>query len=143
MMVICMADKFSKEIRSKIMGSIRSKDTSPERFVRRLIFAMGYRYRLHDTRLPGTPDLVFRSRRKVIFVHGCFWHQHEGCRSGHIPATNSPFWVAKLQANRERDSEVLMKISELGWKALVLWECQLSRKNLPMLRRKIRQFLEN
>jgi DNA mismatch endonuclease (patch repair protein) len=98
-----MADVFSPEKRSAVMASIRSKDTGPQLLVRRLLHGMGYRFRLHRRDLPGTPDLVLPGRRKAIFVHGCFWHGHEGCRLATSPATRREFWEAKISANRRRD----------------------------------------
>lgn len=105
------------------MARVRSKDTTPEWVVRRLVFALGYRYRLHVRALPGCPDLVFRRRRKIIFVNGCFWHGHE-CRAGRIPATRRAFWLAKLTRNRERDRQALQQLWHDGWSALVVWECE-------------------
>lgn len=106
--------------------------------VRRLAHVLGYRYRLHDNKLPGCPDLVFRSRLKVIFVHGCFWHQHD-CKRGTRPKDNKEFWRAKLDRNRARDDEVLRCLKELGWKAMVVWECQTHDK--AALARRIVRFL--
>lgn len=107
------------------MRKVRSKDTKPEMVVRKLIFSMGYRYRLHDRKLPGTPDLVFPGRKKVIFVHGCFWHQHDGCKLARMPKSRMPFWTTKLSMNRERDDRNMAYLTELGWSVLVIWECQL------------------
>lgn len=126
--------------RSENMRRIRSKDTSPELFIRRLIFKMGYRYRLHGKNLPGKPDLVFASRKKVIFIHGCFWHQHKNCIDSHIPRTNKDYWVPKLERNRIRDSENKIKLKENGWSFLIIWECQM--KNSLGLSNKIKKFLE-
>lgn len=121
------------------MAKVRSRDTKPEMLVRRLVFHMGYRYRLHRRDLPGKPDLVFPSRRKVIFVHGCFWHGHS-CRLGdRIPKSRVEFWRAKIAGNRERDAAHLVRLAEMGWEALVVWECQL--RDAPELERQIRLFL--
>lgn len=126
--------------RSEMMSAVRSKDTKPEMLVRRLLHRSGYRYRLHRADLPGKPDLVLPSRKKVIFVNGCFWHQHEGCSFSHVPRSNVPYWAPKLQRNRERDREHLKALRAAGWKCMVLWECQLNKPNL-LLRRLIK-FLE-
>src|SRR5437764_15346089 len=100
-----MADKLSPARRSANMARIRSKDSAQEMVVRRLVFSLGYRYRLHAAKLPGKPDMVFASRRKVIFVHGCFWHQHQACREGRAPGSNTGYWTPKLQRNVRRDAE--------------------------------------
>lgn len=117
-------DRLSSDVRSKLMGRIRSKDTAPELAVRRILFAAGYRYRLHDARLPGRPDLVFSRRRKAVFVHGCFWHQHENCRDAYLPATRVEYWLPKLQRNIDRDRENRSEIAALGWTSIVVWECE-------------------
>jgi DNA mismatch endonuclease (patch repair protein) len=106
------------------MARIRSKDTGPEMRVRRLAHRLGYRFRLHSRYLPGRPDLVFAGRRKVIFVHGCFWHQHEGCPDCSRPGTRSDYWFPKLEATKARDSEALRKLQDAGWNTLVIWECE-------------------
>ena len=108
------------------MRAIRSKDTKPELVIRRLVHGMGYRYRLHRHDLPGRPDLVFPGRRKVLFVHGCFWHSHPDprCKRSHHPKTNPSYWTAKLKRNQERDRENRARLLELGWQVLVIWECE-------------------
>jgi DNA mismatch endonuclease, patch repair protein len=108
------------------MSRVRGSDTKPEMLVRRALHKLGYRYVLHDRRLPGIPDLVFPSRRKVIFVHGCFWHQHENCRHSAPPSTRLDFWLPKLAANRARDARNSRTLSESGWRVMVLWECELN-----------------
>lgn len=118
-----MADKISPERRSANMRQIRSRDMKPEVAVRRIVHAMGYRYRLHRRDLPGKPDLVFGPRRAVIFVHGCFWHQHD-CRDGHSPRSNTAYWGEKLRRNAERDAAHVAALSAMGWRVLVIWECQ-------------------
>lgn len=127
------------EHRSWTMSRVRSKDTTPEMIVRRLVHSMGYRYRLHGRRLPGKPDLVFASRRKVIFVHGCFWHQHEGCRKARVPGTRHDYWLPKLARNVERDQEHIARLHALGWEVLVVWECEI--KDRPVLQEVLRDFL--
>ncbi|NKK96522.1 DNA mismatch endonuclease Vsr [Rhizobium leguminosarum bv. viciae] len=123
------------------MRRIRSKDTAPEMAVRRLVHAMGYRYRLHGRAVPGKPDLVFAGRRKVIFVHGCFWHQHPGCPDGRLPKSNGAYWLPKLERNVQRDSRALDQLSALGWQALVIWECE--TEDMPVLGEKLKSFLDS
>ena len=127
-------------VRSRIMAAIRSTNTTPEMVVRRLTHGMGYRYRLHGARLPGRPDLVFASRRKAIFVHGCFWHQHSCRRGERTPKTNRAYWLHKLRRNVERDAQNLDKLKQLGWRALVIWECE--TKEREALGERIRAFLD-
>ena len=124
--------------RSELMAAVRSKNTKPELIVRRLVHSMGYRYRLHRADLPGKPDLVLSSKRKIIFVHGCFWHQH-GCRFSHVPKSNAAYWAPKLERNRARDIEHLVNLRALGWKCLVLWECELGKPE--RLRSRLEKFL--
>ncbi len=124
--------------RSENMRAIRGKDTKPEMAVRRLVHGLGYRFRLHSPDLPGKPDLVFSARRKAIFVNGCFWHSHD-CKSGLIPRSNQDFWLPKLRQNKARDGKNLEALAELGWKALVIWQCEL--KDRRALRPKIKRFL--
>jgi DNA mismatch endonuclease (patch repair protein) len=121
------------------MRNVRGKDTVPEKTVRSMIHRMGYRYRLHAKYLPGKPDMVFPGRKKVIFVHGCFWHLHEGCRKASLPKSNTRFWIPKLRLNRERDHNILQELKLLGWKVLVVWQCQIS--NTAVLSRRIKRFL--
>lgn len=121
-----MPDRFSKEVRSLIMQRIRSKDTLPELIVRRIAFGLGYRYVLHKKDLPGSPDLTFPRHKKVIFVHGCFWHHHK-CQKGRIPKSNVQYWQEKIQRNCARDVRSRRKLRSLGWSSLVIWECQLKR----------------
>lgn len=116
-------DRLSRERRSWLMSRVRGKDTVPEYAVRRLLHRLGYRYRLHVAALPGKPDLVFPARKKVVFVHGCFWHGHE-CRLGRRPRSNVDFWVAKAQANRTRDALDVERLHGLGWQVFIVWQCQ-------------------
>lgn len=109
------------------MGRIRGVDTGPEMAVRRAAHRLGYRFRLHRRSLPGRPDLVFPSRRAAIFVHGCFWHRHEGCRKASMPKTRVEFWQAKFARNVERDAEVQERLRAAGWRVLVVWECEIGR----------------
>ncbi len=119
-----MADPLSPERRSANMRAIGSKDTIPELAVRRAVNALGYRFRLHRRDLPGKPDLVFPRLRKIIFVHGCFWHQHPVCREGRIPASRHAYWVPKLARTVERDAEHLAGLDAMGWHVLTIWECE-------------------
>lgn len=125
--------------RSENMRRIRSKDTLPEMTVRRLVHRMGYRYRLHYNDIPGKPDLVFPSRHKVIFIHGCFWHQHSKCREGRLPKSNTQYWNAKLERNVQRDKVVIKQLEDAGWDVLVIWECESTDDQ--MLAAKLRRFL--
>jgi DNA mismatch endonuclease, patch repair protein len=123
-------DNLTPQQRSENMRRVRSKGTKPEVAVRNLVHSLGYRYRLHDKKLAGTPDLVFTSRRKIILVHGCFWHQHTaGCKSV-TPKSNTDFWAKKLQRNILRDSQNLKVLKREGWKVLTIWECQIGKNNL-------------
>lgn len=132
-----MTDRISGERRSANMRAVRAKDTKPELIVRRLAYGMGYRYILHDRSLPGTPDLVFRSRRSVIFVHGCFWHRHKGCARASEPRSHVGFWRPKLARNAARDKRQLRALKKRGWRTLVIWECETKDGHalLPRLRR--------
>lgn len=132
-------DRISAILRSENMRRITGKDTSPELVVRRILFRLGYRYRLHRSDLPGKPDIVFRGRRKLIFVHGCFWHAHS-CHKAHQPKTNKAYWSPKLKRNRERDARHLMELQAAGWDVLTIWECEL--KNLGSLERRLLRFLK-
>lgn len=123
------------------MGRVRGTDTKPEMVVRRAVHAMGYRYRLHRRDLPGRPDLVFPGRKKVLFVHGCFWHRHPDpqCPLARMPKSRLDFWQPKLEGNRGRDLRNQQKLEELGWEVMVVWECQL--RELEALKARIRRFL--
>jgi DNA mismatch endonuclease (patch repair protein) len=118
-----MADIYSKKRRSEIMAGITSRDTKPEVSVRRVLHRMGYRFRLHRKDLPGRPDIVLRKWRVVVLVHGCFWHGHDCCE-GHLPKSNAAYWAPKLEKNQRRDIENAKLLASLGWKLIVIWECQ-------------------
>lgn len=136
-----MTDTRTKEKRSEIMSKVHSKDTAPELLVRRLIFGMGYRYRLHVARLPGKPDIVMIGRRKIIDVRGCFWHGHESCKYGSLPKSRQEFWAAKITRNRQRDRDNLRSLEDSGWKVLVVWQCEL--KNVGLLKARLYEFIES
>ena len=127
-------DTLTVDQRSERMARIRSKDTKPEQAVRRALFGLGYRYRLHRKDLPGQPDIVFPGRRKVVFIHGCFWHAHEGCKVANLPKSRTEFWQAKFTRNRERDEANQVALRRLGWKVLTVWECEV-RNERKMLKR--------
>ena len=120
-----MADVHSPEIRSYNMSRIRGKDTKPEEKVRKYLFSRGFRYRKNDARLPGKPDIVLPKYKTVVFVNGCFWHKHEGCRYFVWPKNNAEFWKSKIEKNVERDLRVQKELRSLGWKVLTVWECEL------------------
>lgn len=118
-----MTDIVEPHVRSRMMSGIKGKNSKPEVLVRRLLFAAGLRFRLHRRDLPGTPDIVLPGRRIAIFVHGCFWHAHSGCRYFKLPTTRPEFWSAKLQGNAERDQKSITSLMSLGWRVLCVWEC--------------------
>ncbi|MFZ0302359.1 MAG: DNA mismatch endonuclease Vsr [Terracidiphilus sp.] len=133
-----MTDNRSTESRSALMSRIGSKDTAPELSVRKLLHALGYRFRLHRRDLPGTPDIALPSRKKVIFVNGCFWHAH-GCRIGRPPKSRQEFWLPKLQKNRAKDARNRRALRNLGWGVITVWQCQ--TKSQGRLTAKLRSFL--
>ena len=132
-----MTDVHSPEIRSKNMRAIRSKDTVPELLVRRRLHAAGLRYSLHRKNLPGTPDLVFRQYRAVVFVHGCFWHGHTGCRYFKLPQSRPGFWHKKIVKNTLNDDEAVAELRRRGWRVAIVWECALKQKNADELKKLI------
>lgn len=121
-------DIWDKKKRSEVMSKIRSKDTKPELALRKALFAKGFRYRVNDKRLPGKPDIVLPKYKTVIFLHGCFWHRHEGCKYAYTPKTNTKFWTDKIMSNKERDKINMQKLTALGWNVLVVWECEIRHK---------------
>jgi len=134
-------DPLTPELRSQRMGRVRNKNTKPELVIRRLVWSLGYRYRLHSRKLPGNPDVVFANRRKAIFIHGCFWHQHGGeCRQYRMPKSRLAFWLPKLEGNKERDIRNQQLLREMGWRFLIIWECEL--KHLDELAKAITEFLD-
>lgn len=135
-----MADTLTPEERSKRMSLIRCTGTVPEMKLRRLVHRMGFRYRLHVKELPGKPDLVFPSRRAIIFMHGCFWHRHSHCKLARLPKSKQEFWEVKLNGNKKRDLLNQEKLKLLGWRVLVVWECEMA--NTGQLQVIIRNFLQ-
>ena len=129
-----MADVLTQKQRHYNMSRIRSKNTKPEKLVRKYLFAKGFRYRKNDKRYPGKPDIVLPKYKTIIFVHGCFWHQHSGCKAARIPDTNSGFWKDKFDCNVARDQKEQEALKKAGWKVIVLWECELSNKEKRTIR---------
>lgn len=119
-----MADRLSPEARSRLMAAVKGRNTGPEMIVRRLAHSLGYRFRLHRRDLPGSPDLVFPGRRKIVFVHGCFWHRHQGCRQASTPSSRVEFWKDKFRRNVERDTAVERALRAAGWDVLIIWQCE-------------------
>jgi DNA mismatch endonuclease (patch repair protein) len=134
--VTAVADIFTARKRSEVMARVRSRDTRPELAVRRVLSVGGYRYRLHRADLPGRPDIVIPRLRLAIFVHGCFWHHHRGCRKATFPRTNAAFWAEKITANALRDRRSRRKLSAMDWRVLVIWECQ--TRDVERLSRRLR-----
>ena len=125
-----MADVHTPEQRSYNMSQIRNKNTKPEELVRKYLFSQGFRYRKNDTRLPGKPDIVLPKYKTVIFVNGCFWHAHEGCKYFVWPKNNEEFWKSKITGNIRRDSDNHTCLEKMGWNVIIVWECQLKKQNL-------------
>lgn len=135
-----MADVVDKATRSRMMAGIKAKDTAPELVVRRFLHSHGFRYRLHVTVLPGKPDIVLPKYRTAIFVHGCFWHQHPGCKDAVMPKSNVKFWKDKLDGNTRRDAHKISELERLGWQCLVVWECEVNSNTMQKhLVRKVRR----
>lgn len=136
-----MADTVTSEVRSKIMSRVRNKDSKAEVTLRKALHARGFRYRVNRRGLPGTPDLVFPRFAAVLFVHGCFWHRHEGCRRATTPSSNRDFWTDKFDRNMERDARKIAELEALGWRVGVVWECEILRQPLGPLLDRIAAFL--
>jgi len=137
-----MPDKISVEQRSRIMSRIRSKNTKPEIIVRKYLHSLGYRFRLHDKKLPGKPDIVMKMHKTAIQVRGCFWHQH-GCKYSNTPKSNKSYWLPKLKKNRERDKINDRKIKKIGWKLIVIWECKINKVLSKIPKNKTKFILSN
>ncbi|MFI5162696.1 MAG: very short patch repair endonuclease [Sphingobacteriales bacterium] len=127
MHLIKMTDVFSKEKRSEVMGRIKSKNTKPELLVRRFLFGLGFRFRIHSKKLPGRPDIVLKKYNTVILINGCFWHGHEMCKIFKMPQSNTKYWESKIKCNISNDQRNISMLENLGWKVIVIWECQLKR----------------
>ncbi|MDP2983998.1 MAG: DNA mismatch endonuclease Vsr [Candidatus Latescibacter sp.] len=135
-----MTDRLTPKRRSWLMSRVPSKDTTPEFIVRRLVHAMGYRYRLHRSDLPGKPDIVLPRHKKIIFVHGCFWHRHKACRKASVPKSRTAFWLDKFEKNVKRDTRNIGILKKQGWKILVVWQCQTTDRD--KLEQRLRRFLD-
>jgi DNA mismatch endonuclease, patch repair protein len=135
-------DTFSPEKRSEIMRRVRSADTRPEIIVRKMLHRAGFRFRLKNSCLPGKPDIVLPKYRAAIFIHGCFWHRHKGCKEAAMPASNRTYWRAKFERNTKRDLRVQGELQRLGWRVFTVWECQLSPRKTERLRGRITEFLD-
>jgi DNA mismatch endonuclease (patch repair protein) len=126
--VVCISDVFSPEKRSEVMSKIRSKNTKIELIVRKWLHYFGYRYRIHDKRLPGSHDIVLPKYKTAIFIHGCFWHLHNGCKIAKLPKTRVDYWMEKLNRNAERDKSKVKSLEEMGWNVIIVWECEIRHK---------------
>jgi DNA mismatch endonuclease, patch repair protein len=136
-----MPDVYDQTQRSKVMRSVRSENTKPEIIVRQILHSLGYRFRLHLQNLPGKPDIVLPRHHKIILVHGCFWHQHPGCKDAERPQSNTDYWNRKLDRNVQRDQEHMAALSESSWRILVIWTCE--TRNKDRLRQKLETFMLN
>ena len=134
-----MTDIVDPATRSRMMAGIRNRDTAPERVIRQELYRLGIRYRLHNGKLPGRPDIVISRLRTVIFVHGCFWHRHPGCRLAYTPKSNVEFWQRKLEGNAIRDIENQARLIEMGWRVIVIWECEI--RDRAILRERLAKLL--
>ena len=131
-------DIFSQEKRSQVMSHVRNRDTRPEKIIRSILHKSGFRFRIQRKELPGKPDIVLPKYKTIIFVHGCFWHQHEGCKKALPPKSNVSFWLEKFRKNKERDRKVIRTLQESGWKVIVVWQCEIPKiKNNPEIIKKL------
>ncbi len=138
-----MADKVSKEKRSSVMSLVKSSNTKPEMIVRKFLFAQGFRYRLHEKKLPGKPDLTLKKYKTIILINGCFWHGHETCGSYQMPKSNEVFWSDKIEKNKARDIETEIKLKKLGWDIIKVWECELRSKRRELTLNTLLNYLKN
>ena len=137
-----MTDVHNKATRSYNMSRIRSKNTKPELLVRRALFSRGFRYRLHDKKLPGRPDIILKKYRTLIFIHGCFWHGHEGCKFFVVPKTKTDWWLNKINGNKVNDEKKLVLLKEAGWKIIIIWECDLKKAKLEKTLMKLEETIK-
>ena len=138
-----MADVHEPEVRSYNMRQIKGKDTKPEILVRKFLHARGYRYRLHDKKLPGKPDIVLKKHNTIIFIHGCFWHGHEGCKYYVVPKTRTQWWLRKINRNKEKDKENSETLQKGNWNIITIWECELKKEKRKKTLQKLIQKLHN
>jgi DNA mismatch endonuclease (patch repair protein) len=132
-------DTFTKAQRRKCMSNIKSKNTKPETAVRKILYSLGFRYRLHKKDLPGRPDIVLTKKKIIFFVNGCFWHQHKGCKRNFTPKSNTDYWESKLNRNTDRQNRVVKSLENMGWKVYLIWECETKDNNF--LEKKLKGFL--
>lgn len=137
-----MVDMFSAEKRTAIMSHIRSKNTGIEMTVRRYLHKNGFRYRLYDAALPGKPDIILSKYRTVVFINGCFWHSHSGCKYSRVPKTNAEYWSGKIYRNVKRDTENQFRLEEMGWRVIVVWECELKQDAVARCDMLVEQIVE-
>lgn len=138
-----MADNLTAQERSEIMKRVISKGTRPELTIRKIVWGLGYRYRLNVNGIPGKPDIVFKSRKKAIFVNGCFWHRHPGCALTRTPKSNTEFWTKKFATTIKTDQRNYEELTRMGWKYLIIWECEIKKSNMECLTHKIDQFMKD
>ncbi|MCB0485286.1 MAG: DNA mismatch endonuclease Vsr [Flavobacteriaceae bacterium] len=138
-----MADVHTKEIRSYNMSRIKGKDTKPEILVRKFLFSQGFRYRLHDKKLPGKPDLVFPKYKKVVFIHGCYWHGHDGCKYFVLPKTRTEWWLNKINENKKRDEKNIAELKNNMWQSVIVWECEIKPDKREKTLKKLIKELKN
>ena len=134
-----MADVFTPEKRSLIMSRIHGKDTAEEIKVRKYLFSQGFRYRKNVAKLPGKPDIVLPKYKTIIFIHGCFWHQHEGCKDAHIPKSRQEYWIPKLERNIRNDKKHIVDLEKMGWHVIVIWECEIKKRFQPAMEKTIQE----
>lgn len=138
-----MADNLTVQERSEIMKRVVSKGTRPELTIRKIVWGLGYRYRLNVNGIPGKPDIAFKSRKKAIFVNGCFWHRHPGCALTRTPKSNTEFWTKKFATTIKTDQRNYEELTRMGWRYLIIWECEIKKSNLKCLTQKIDQFMKD
>ena len=138
-----MPDTLTQEQRRRCMSHIRSKNTMAEILVRHELFRRGYRYRINVSKLPGRPDIVLPKHKTVIFINGCFWHGHEGCKYFVLPKSNIEYWKSKIFGNQQRDRETILKLQQQGWRVIIVWECEIQKSQLPIIIDKIDSIIKS